>query len=417
MAKPEVTLTFAGDAKDLERAAERAERAMRDVGDAVDEAAIDIRSSSAKIDDGFSSIGDSVDTGEQRILGAKDTIDGVATIMQGPGEQGIASYLQGWADLSSGIVNFALPALQNGIKATLASGKASLISAGQTVQASAMKVAAWVRQAAAAVANAAKVVASWVMTGLAAIKAGAQAAAAALRQVAAWVLLGAQSLLQAAKVAAAWLISMGPIAIVIAAVVGLVVIIVRNWDTIVSVIKGAGERLLGIAKGAWDAIKGAITGAISGIVGFLRGAVDKWVDLYIRLPLRIAQGLGSLAETIKAPFRNAMNWVIDKWNNFRIPSFNLGFGLSTPQINTPNLRRFAAGGIVPGPAGAEVPIMAHAGERITPAGSVRAGGGGEAMTINLTVNALDPTTAGEVVVQALEDFVRDRGPARIGALA
>ena len=40
-------------------------------------------------------------------------------------------------------------------------------------------------------------------------------------QVAAWVLLGAQSLLQAARVAAAWLIAMGPIGLVIAAVVGL----------------------------------------------------------------------------------------------------------------------------------------------------------------------------------------------------
>lgn len=51
------------------------------------------------------------DKSEQKILGLKDAVDGVATIMQGPGEQGIAAYLQGWADLASGLANFVIPAL------------------------------------------------------------------------------------------------------------------------------------------------------------------------------------------------------------------------------------------------------------------------------------------------------------------
>lgn len=60
---------------------------------------------------GLEGVGDRADKSEQKVLGLKDTVDGVATIMQGPGKQGIASYLQGWADLASGIANFVIPAV------------------------------------------------------------------------------------------------------------------------------------------------------------------------------------------------------------------------------------------------------------------------------------------------------------------
>src|SRR5690349_2573153 len=138
---------------------------------------------------GLTNVGEGADAAETRIVGLKDSVDGMSTIMMGPGEQGIASYLQGWADFASGIANFAVPAF----KAILNGGIAQVKSAAASAAATATQVA---------------------------------------RQVASWVVLGVQSTLQAGRVAAAWLISIGPMLLVGAAIAGFVVLVVKNWDTI-----------------------------------------------------------------------------------------------------------------------------------------------------------------------------------------
>ena len=129
-------------------------------------------------------------------------------------------------------------AVVNGAK-TVATGFANIVAA------TGRAIAAGARWAAQMVAQAARATAAFV----------AQVA----RQVAAWVVLGAQSLLHAAKVAAAWLIAMGPIAIVIAAVVGLAVLIYKNWDKIKQWTKAAWDWILAALKTAWEWIKTAIT--------------------------------------------------------------------------------------------------------------------------------------------------------------
>lgn len=50
--------------------------------------------------------------------------------------------------------------------------------------------------------------------------------------VAKWAWMGIQALFHAARMAAAWFIALGPIGWVIAAVVGLVVLIIANWDKV-----------------------------------------------------------------------------------------------------------------------------------------------------------------------------------------
>ncbi|MFB7900203.1 phage tail tape measure protein [Streptomyces xiamenensis] len=64
------------------------------------------------------------------------------------------------------------------------------------------------------------------------IRSGIQATITGAQVVAAWVMMGIQSMLNAAKMAAAWLIAMGPVGLIIAAVVGLVALIIANWDTV-----------------------------------------------------------------------------------------------------------------------------------------------------------------------------------------
>ncbi len=51
------------------------------------------------------------DVSERRLIGLHDSVDGVATIMQGPGKAGIVAYIQGWADLAGGFADFIIPSL------------------------------------------------------------------------------------------------------------------------------------------------------------------------------------------------------------------------------------------------------------------------------------------------------------------
>lgn len=219
-------------------------------------------------------------------------------------------------------------------------------------------------------------------------------------QVGAWIKLGAKSLVHAAKVAAAWLISMGPIGLVIAAVVGLVVLIVKNWDKIKKAIGAAGEWIKRTVRAAWEWIKrttstvwAAITGffsrtwdnikrAVASVGKFFRdkwkaaidfvkniilnftlpGLIakhwdkikdgvravaqfirDKWnaiIDFFKGLPARVGRALGGLFDGITSAFRSAVNWIIEKWNNL---SFSIGggnfMGIDIPKvtISTPNI--------------------------------------------------------------------------------
>lgn len=80
--------------------------------------------------------------------------------------------------------------------------------------------------------SAATQVAAWVSTGAAAIASTVVSSAQVVLQIAKWIALGVAATANAAVVAAAWLISIGPIALVVAAIAGLAVVIVKNWDTI-----------------------------------------------------------------------------------------------------------------------------------------------------------------------------------------
>lgn len=92
---------------------------------------------------GLDRAGEAADTSEARIMGVKDTVEGVAAVMKGPGEDGLGAYLQGWADLASGIANAVVPAMQ---AMTIANAKAAASSvatkAATLAQAAASKVAA-----------------------------------------------------------------------------------------------------------------------------------------------------------------------------------------------------------------------------------------------------------------------------------
>lgn len=247
----------------------------------------------------------------------------------------------------------------------LASGAASLRSAGRQTASAARTVGGWLAMAATATVSAARVVAGWVMTGVSAGVAAGRQVLAAARVVGGWILMGAQSMIQGARMAAAWVLAMGPIGWVIAAIVGLGLLIWANWDKVKGwtsaawdwiweKIKGVGQLLLdlflnftlvGIIIKHWDSIKSgtvsvwnSIVDWVSRIPGMLVGFFLKWtlVGLIIKhwqsikdgsvkkatelvtwvrgLPGRIARGIGSLNTLLTEKGRNVVQGL---WNGIQ----------------------------------------------------------------------------------------------------
>ncbi|WP_257980383.1 phage tail tape measure protein [Streptomyces sp. CB02959] len=166
-------------------------------------------------------------------------------------------------------------------------------------------VVGWARQGAAAITGAAQFVASNATVLAGWIAQGAGAAAAAGRVVASWIAMGAQALIQGARMAAAWIMAMGPVALVIAAVVGIVALIVTNWDKIKSAtaavwewiwnkIKSVGQflvdlfmnfTLVGIIIKHWDSIKSGTARVWNAIVDWVKGIPQKIVNFFLNWTL------------------------------------------------------------------------------------------------------------------------------------
>jgi hypothetical protein len=78
---------------------------------------------------------------------------------------------------------------------------------------------------------------------------------------------------------------------------------------------------------------------------------------------------------IKTAFKSAINWLIDKWNNFeltiggfKLPAWLGGGTAPSFTFNTPNIPRLHDGGVYRAPNGREGLAMLQDGERVTPRG-------------------------------------------------
>lgn len=210
----------------------------------------------------------------------------------------------------------------------------------------ALITAAWVAQGVVATIEAAKSVAAWFATATASttsatiqskstaqivvgwVAAGASAILHGAVIVAQWAWMGVQALLHAAKVAAAWLIAMGPIGLVIAAVVGLVAIIVLNFDKIKEWIGKAWEWVKEKTTIVWEAITGFfthiwsdITNAVSvgleNIKGWLSTAwewiKDKAATAWEAIKWIILGPVGAIARLIWENWETIKGWLSAAW--------------------------------------------------------------------------------------------------------
>lgn len=156
-------------------------------------------------------------------------------------------------------------------------------------------VAGWLLLGLSALRYGATVAASWLLVGgISAVTATIGVAAAVASMVAGWVLLGVQSLIQAARVAAAWFIAMGPIGWVIAAVVGLVALIIANWDTVKAVTAAVFSFIGNFLTTVWGGIVAVFNASVAFIVGL-------WNSFWA--------GLQAVAMTVWNAIRTAIDFV------------------------------------------------------------------------------------------------------------
>lgn len=147
----------------------------------------------------------------------------------------------------------------------------------------AQAVASFVAITAAAVANAARTAAAWV---------------------ASWIRMAATALAQAVRMAAAWVIAMGPIGWVIAAIVGLVALIVLNWESI-------RDTTVAIWNGIWKFVSDIFTD----IRDWCDRRLQDVIGFFVALPGNIASALSNIWDVITSPFRSAFDWVKKQINS------------------------------------------------------------------------------------------------------
>lgn len=177
-----------------------------------------------------------------------------------------------------------------------------------------------------------------------------------------------------APIAGVFISLLGPIALVIAGIAALaaaVYLVVANWESI----KGFFVTL-------WEGIKAVFWAVVDwvkewgilfiGPLGVIIKYWDKILSFFQSIPERIRGFFSGLAEIIKKPFITAINWIVDKINWLieqinKLPIVNIGkIGLIGQTAEMPTM---AMGGIVPGPIGQPIPILAHGGEAYAGIGS------------------------------------------------
>lgn len=150
--------------------------------------------------------------------------------------------------------------------------------------------------------------------------------------------------------------AMNPVGLVIAAIAGLIAILVMAWkrsETFRNVVTAVWETLKGAVSGAVNFIKdhimtgfrvalGFATGGISEFVLFVVRNWDKIVRFFKELPGKIASAAKGMWDGIKDAFKDVINWIIRGWNSleFRIPGFDppgpgprfKGFTIGVPDI-------------------------------------------------------------------------------------
>lgn len=311
MGKPQVTLTFAGDATKLTSAFDKVGASAKQMDTDVGKASKSVGESAG----GFDRAGEAADGAEGKAQGFSDTLTGTKDVMGGVGEiakgnlfEGFVTAGTGLADLSGGMATFLIP---------LGKTAVGMIKAGAS--------AVW--SATTFVAHKAVMIASAVATN---------------------VMTVAQKALNLAM-------RMNPIGLIITGLlllVGGIIYAYKHSET----------------------FRRIVDGAMRGIKTAFGWVIDKGGELlgwFKALPGKIGGFFKGLGSAISKPFTAAFQGIKDFWNNtvggkgFTVPGW-----IPIVGGKSFNIPYFHTGGIVGGAPGSETLAMLQAGERITPANQV-----------------------------------------------
>ena len=172
-------------------------------------------------------------------------------------------------------------------------------------------------------------------------------------------------------------------------------------DGIGTAIKNAFSGTIDFLKNNWPMILAILTGPIGLAVLAISKNWDTIISTIKGLPNRIKEVASGLWDGIRDSFKSALNWIIDKWNglSFKLPSITaFGKTIGGATFRVPPITKFAAGGIVQPSATGTVGLIAEAGrpERIEPLdpdglskrdkAMIEMLSGGAGSGINITIN-------------------------------
>lgn len=381
--------------------------------------------------------------------------------------------VKGWIDdNSTAITNVSivigtllLPKL-TAIAVEAAKSAASTVASFATMSASAVKEgavssAAWIKSAALSSAdfikNMPKVIAQFVATSAAAVVNAAKATAAwvasSVRTLAAWVVAGAGYLLQvglmvagtaaaAVSMAASWLLAMGPIGLIVAAIIGLTALIIANWETVKGWFTGFWNWLKDVFTDAWNFIKNnwqTILAVLTGPIGIAVGIIIKNFDQIKAAVQQVWNWITGAFSTIAAIgtsiLKGAVNSVIgfaeNTINGFirlingaldainKIPGVNIG------KVGELHIPRLAEGGIVKARPGGILANIGEGGqdEAVIPLDQldeIAGSSSGKGMTINLNLSGImtrskaDEREIARSLLKTINDELRAKGQPELG---
>lgn len=126
---------------------------------------------------------------------------------------------------------------------------------------------------------------------------------------------------------------------------------IQSWidkiDGWVTAVQGWGKAVVGV--------KDTIVGTWNTLIGWLA-----W------LPIRISAASAGMFRGVTDAFREALNWMIDKWNDFHLTIGGgtfLGVNIPSVTFETPNITRLARGGVIDPTPGGRLAVLGEAGKR------------------------------------------------------
>ncbi|MEC0923989.1 hypothetical protein P9B00_19275, partial [Bacillus safensis] len=191
----------------------------------------------------------------------------------------VTALKNGIVQMSLWIRNMAVMAAQSIVQATRTATAWTIMNINSFImmlQNGIRQMILWVTQmalmATQSIANATRMAAAWTATKMSSfilmLQNGIKQMALFIARMA---VMAAQAMANAVRMAAAWVVAMGPIGWITTAVIGIVALIIANWDKVKAFTIKAWGAISNFLKGLWEGIKKVASSVWGGIKSFITG--------------------------------------------------------------------------------------------------------------------------------------------------